>query len=172
MGFVDEFKTFIARGNVLDMSIGVIIGGAFGKIVSSLTDDILMPPIGALMGKLDFSELHFPIINDPSKYDASILEKFGSLMHTPVDKVRAMGIPTIAYGNFINQVINFLIVAFCIFLLIKVVNSFTKKKEEDAAAAEKAEPTTKVCPECLSEIPIKAHRCKFCTAVLEEKQEA
>lgn len=172
MGFIDEFKTFIARGNVLDMSVGVIIGGAFGKIVSSLTDDIIMPPIGVLLGKMDFSNLHLPIINDPSKYDSSVMEKFGSLMQTPVDKVKAMGIPTIAYGNFINQVINFLIVALCIFLLIKVVNSFVKKKEDDAAAAEKAEPTTKVCPECLSEIPIKAHRCKFCTSVLEDKKEA
>lgn len=174
MSFFQEFKTFMARGNVIDMAVGVIIGGAFGKIVDSLTTDIIMPPIGLLMGKLDFSSKHIPLINDPSKYtDPSIIEKFGNLMNMPADQVKAMGIPVIAYGQFINQVINFLIIGFCVFLLIKAVNKLTRKEAKDAAAAEAAVPTTKVCPECLSEVPIKAKRCKFCTSVLpEEKAEA
>ncbi len=163
MGFIDEFKSFIARGNVLDMSIGVIIGGAFGKIVSSLTSDILMPPIGVLMGHLNFADLHIPLITDPNKFlnPGEGLETMQQLMSMPLAQVRAKGIPVIAYGSFINEVINFLIIGFCLFLVIKVVSMLTAKKE----AEEKASPTVKVCPECLSEIPIKARRCKFCTAV-------
>lgn len=163
MGFIDEFKSFIARGNVLDMSIGVIIGGAFGKIVSSLTSDILMPPIGVLMGHLNFADLHIPLIADPNKFlnPGEGLETMQQLMSMPLAQVRAKGIPVIAYGSFINEVINFLIIGFCLFLVIKVVSMLTAKKE----AEEKASPTVKICPECLSEIPIKARRCKFCTAV-------
>lgn len=163
MGFIDEFKSFIARGNVLDMSIGVIIGGAFGKIVSSLTSDILMPPIGVLMGHLNFADLHIPLITDPNKFlnPGEGLETMQQLMSMPLAQVRAKGIPVIAYGSFINEVINFLIIGFCLFLVIKVVSMLTAKKE----AEEKASPTVKVCPECLSEISIKARRCKFCTAV-------
>lgn len=163
MGFIDEFKSFIARGNVLDMSIGVIIGGAFGKIVSSLTSDVLMPPIGVLMGHLNFADLHIPLITDPNKFlnPGEGLETMQQLMSMPLAQVRAKGIPVIAYGSFINEVINFLIIGFCLFLVIKVVSMLTAKKE----AEEKASPTVKICPECLSEIPIKARRCKFCTAV-------
>ena len=166
MGFIDEFKSFIARGTVLDMSVGVIIGGAFGKIVSSLTNDILMPPIGALMGHLNFADLHIPLITDPSKFlnPGEGLETMQHLMSMPLAQARAKGIPVIAYGSFINEVINFLIIGFCLFIVIKIVSMLTARKE----AKEKASPTVKICPECLSEIPIKAKRCKFCTAVQPE----
>lgn len=167
MGIVDEFKSFISRGNVLDMSIGVIVGGAFGKIATSLTDDIIMPPIGMLLGHVNFKDLHFPLISDVSKMadPAEFAGKTWNLMHLPLEKVRSMGIPTIAYGNFINQVINFLIIAFCIFIVVKIVNNLAKKPEEVV------EVTTKVCPECLSDIPLHAKRCKFCTAVQPEEKE-
>ncbi len=146
MGFIDEFKSFIARGNVLDMSVGVIIGGAFGKIVSSLTSDILMPPIGVLMGHLNFADLHIPLITDPSKFlnPGEGLETVQQLMSMPLAQVRAKGIPVIAYGSFINEILNFLIIGFCLFLVIKVVSMLTAKKE----AKEKASPTVKICPEC------------------------
>ncbi|MGM9998634.1 MAG: large conductance mechanosensitive channel protein MscL [Candidatus Bruticola sp.] len=163
MSFIDEFKNFIARGNVLDMSVGVIIGGAFGKIVSSLTSDILMPPIGILMGHLNFADLHIPLITDPSKYinPSEGLETMQHLMSLPLAQVRAKGIPVIAYGSFINEVINFIIIGFCLFVLIKIISLVTAKKE----AKEKAAPTVKTCPECLSEIPIGAKKCKFCASV-------
>ena len=166
MGFIDEFKSFIARGNVLDMSVGVIIGGAFGKIVSSLTNDILMPPIGVLMGHLNFADLHIPLITDPSKFlnPGEGLETMQHLMSMPLAQARAKGIPVIAYGSFINEVINFLIIGFCLFIVIKIVSMLTARKE----AKEKASPNVKICPECLSETPIKAKRCKFCTAVQPE----
>ncbi len=158
MSIVSEFKTFISRGNVIDMAVGVIIGGAFGKIVSSLTDDVIMPPIGAILGKVDFSKLFIPIV-ETSKY-----------IGMPMDKVTAEGIPVIAYGNFINQVISFLIIAFCVFMLVKAVNRLMPKAPEEPAA-----PATRECPECLSQIPIKAKRCMYCTAevppVKEEKKD-
>ncbi len=141
-----EFRAFIERGNVLDLAIGVIIGGAFGKIITSLVEDIIMPPIGLLIGKVDFTELY---INLSGK-------DYGSLA-----EAKAAGAATINYGLFINNVINFLIIAFCIFLVIKQVNRFTKRKEE-------APVTTKECPACFSAIPIKAIRCSACTSYLEE----
>ena len=141
-----EFRAFIERGNVLDLAIGVIIGGAFGKIITSLVEDIIMPPIGLLIGKVDFTELY---INLSGK-------DYGSLA-----EAKAAGAATINYGLFINNVINFLIIAFCIFLVIKQVNRFTKRKEE-------APVTTKECPACFSAIPIKATRCSACTSYLEE----
>ena len=169
MSFFEEFKTFIARGNVLDMSVGVIVGGAFGKIVTSFTNDLLMPLLSPLMGHINFADLHFPLINDPSKYfSGDILDKQQALMNLSMEEVKAKGIPVIAYGNFLQNVVYFLIVAFCIFLLVKGINSIaakTKKPEPEAA------PTTKVCPECLSEIPIKAKRCKFCTAEQPKEEE-
>ncbi|MBQ7568433.1 large conductance mechanosensitive channel protein MscL, partial [bacterium] len=108
-----EFKAFIARGNVVDMAVGVIIGGAFGKIVTSLTEDVIMPPIGMLLGKVNFSSLFFPLINDPSKMadPAEFVGKTSNLMNMPMDKVKAMGIPVIAYGNFLQMVLDFLIIA-------------------------------------------------------------
>ena len=139
-----EFKEFAMRGNVLDMAVGIIIGAAFGKIVSSLVEDVLMPPIGLLLGKVDFSSLFINLSG----------QSYPSL-----EAAKAAGAATLNYGIFINAIINFLIVAFAIFLLIKQVNRFTAKKEETPAA-----PSTKDCPRCLSQIPIKASRCAHCTS--------
>lgn len=137
-----EFKDFAMKGNVLDMAIGVIIGGAFGKIVSSLVSDVLMPPLGLLMGKVDFSSL------------------FVNLSGTPqpsLTAAKAAGAPTINYGVFLQATFDFIIIAFVIFLLVKQVNRL--KKPAPAAA-----PTTKDCPHCLSAIPIKATKCAHCTS--------
>jgi large conductance mechanosensitive channel len=139
-----EFKEFAMRGNVLDMAIGIIIGAAFGRIVSSFVNDVIMPPIGLLIGKADFSSLHFNLSGTP----------FASL----ADAKKA-GAPVIAYGAFLNTVLDFVIVAFVIFLLIRQVNRF--KRQPEAAPA-----TTKECPYCLSVIPLKATRCGHCTAQL------
>lgn len=142
-----EFKAFAMRGNVVDLAIGVIIGGAFGKIVSSFVDDILMPPIGLLMGNVDFSNLFLTLSG----------EKYATLA-----QAQEAGALTLNYGLFINAVIDFLIVAFAIFLLIHQINKLDRKKE-----APVAEPTTKACPFCLSEIAIKATRCPACTSELK-----
>jgi large conductance mechanosensitive channel len=135
-----EFKEFISRGNVIDLAVGVIIGGAFGKIITSLVEDVVMPPIGLLLGKIDFSN------------------RFVNLSDKAVDTVKAAkdaGIPTVNYGLFINNVINFLIVAFTIFIVIQQVNRFKRKTPA-------ASPNTKECPLCLSQIPILAKRCAHC----------
>ena len=137
-----EFKEFAMRGNVLDMAVGIIIGAAFGKIVSSFVADVLMPPIGLLLGKVDFSNLFLNLSG----------QSYPSL-----DAAKAAGAPTLNYGMFLNTVIDFVIVAFAIFLLIKQVNRFTAKKEAPA-------PTTKDCPHCCTAIPIKASRCPHCTS--------
>ena len=137
-----EFKEFAMKGNVVDMAIGIIIGAAFGKIVSSLVEDVLMPPIGKLMGNLDFTNL-FVALNGHT-YDS-------------LKAAKDAGAPTINYGMFINTVIDFVIVAFVIFLLVKQMNRL--KKEAPAAA-----PTTKECPYCLSQIALKATRCSSCTS--------
>jgi large conductance mechanosensitive channel len=139
-----EFKEFAMRGNVLDMAIGIIIGAAFGKIIASFVTDILMPPIGLLLGKMDFSNL---FIGLSGKSFATIAE------------AKAAGAPTLNVGVFLNATIDFLIVAFAIFLLIKQVNRFK-------APAPAAAPTTKECPHCLSTIPLKATRCGHCTSTL------
>lgn len=141
-----EFRTFIDRGNVLDLAVGVVIGGAFGKIITSFVEDILMPPIGLLIGKVDFTELY---INLSGKDYNSLAE------------AKAAGAATINYGLFINNVINFLIIAFCIFIVVKQINKLTKSKEQ-------APVTTKECPACLSAIPLKATRCPACTSYIEE----
>jgi large conductance mechanosensitive channel len=137
-----EFKEFAMKGNVLDMAIGVIIGGAFGKIVSSLVSDVLMPPIGLLMGKVDFSSLFLNLSGSPQASLAA---------------AKAAGAPTINYGVFLQTVFDFIIIAFVIFMLVKQVNRL--KKPEPTAA-----PTTKDCPQCLSTIPIKAAKCAHCTS--------
>jgi large conductance mechanosensitive channel len=139
-----EFKEFAMRGNVLDMAVGIIIGAAFGKIVSSFVADVLMPPIGLLLGKVDFSNLFLNL---------------GGQSFPSVEAAKAAGAPTLNYGLFLNTVIDFVIVAFAIFLLIKQVNRLMPKKAEAPAA-----PTTKECPRCLSQIPIKATRCAHCTS--------
>jgi large conductance mechanosensitive channel len=141
-----EFKEFIMRGNVLDMAIGIVIGGAFGKIVTSLVNDILMPPIGVLLGGVDFANL---FINLSSKPYATLAD------------AQAAGAATINYGLFLNTIIDFVIVAFVIFLLIRAVNRLRRQQEALPAA-----PTTKECPYCLSTIPIKATRCANCTSQL------
>lgn len=140
----NEFKKFVMRGNVLDLAVGIIIGGAFGNIVSSLVDDIIMPPIGLILGKVDFSNLYVAL--DGSTY-ASLAA------------AQEAGAPTLNYGLFINTLINFLIVAFAIFLLIRQVNRLQKP-------APAAEPTTKDCPFCKMSIPIEASRCPNCTSQL------
>ena len=149
---IDDFKDFIMRGNILDMAVGIIIGAAFGTVVKSLVDDIIMPPVGLLLGGVDFTNLFITL--GPGDY--------GSLA-----EAQAAGAATINYGLFINNLIAFLIVAFAVFLVVRAVNRL--QKEEEAAPAE---PATKTCPECLSEIPIEAHRCAFCTVVLEAESGA
>ncbi|OJX38140.1 MAG: mechanosensitive ion channel protein MscL [Chloroflexi bacterium 44-23] len=141
-----EFKEFIMRGSVIDLAIGIIIGGAFGKIVSSLVNDIIMPPIGFLLGKVDFKDLFITMGAD----------KYPSLA-----AATEAGAPTINYGLFINNILDFLIVALAIFLMIKAINSLHRKK-----AAEPAAVTTKKCPYCFTEIPVEATRCPHCTSQL------
>jgi large conductance mechanosensitive channel len=141
-----EFKTFILRGNVLDLAIGVIIGGAFGKIVASLVGDMLNPVIGLALGKIDFSNL-FVALN-------------GGSYATLADAKKAAA-PTLNYGLFINTVIEFVIVAFVIFMIVKQVNRFMP-----APAPAPPAPATKECPECLSAIPAKAKRCAQCASVV------
>jgi large conductance mechanosensitive channel len=140
-----EFKEFAMRGNVMDLAIAVIIGGAFGLIVGSLVNDIIMPPIGLLMGGMDFKDL-FIVLNNQS--------------YPSLDAAKKAGAPVIAYGNFLNTLVNFLIVAFAIFLLVKQVNRFKKPAPVPAA------PATKECPFCASGIPAKASRCPHCTSDL------
>ncbi len=140
MSMMQEFKTFAMRGNVVDLAVGVIIGGAFGKIVSSFVGDVIMPPIGLLLGGVDFSTL-----------GVTIKEAVGT---TPAVVMK--------YGMFINTVIDFVIIAFVIFMVIKAMNSM--KKQEPAAVAA---PTTKTCPECSMAIPINAKRCGYCTSVVK-----
>ena len=142
-----EFKEFAMRGNVLDMAIGIIIGAAFGKIITSLVSDVIMPPIGLLLGKLDFSNLYINLSGQP---------------YASLAAAKAAGASTINYGLFINTVIDFIIVAFVIFLLIRQVNKM-KRQPEVAAAV----PITKECPYCLSAIPVKAVRCPHCTSELK-----
>lgn len=141
-----EFKEFAMRGNVIDLAIGVIIGAAFGKIVASLVSDIIMPPIGLIMGGVDFSNL---FINLSSTTYASLAE------------AQAAGAPTINYGLFINTIIHFLIVAFAIFMVVRQINKLQRKPEAPEA------PSTKECPYCASSIVVKAMRCPYCTSELK-----
>jgi len=140
-----EFKEFIMRGNVIDMAVGIVIGAAFGKIISSFVSDVLMPPIGLLMGKMDFSSL-FINLSD---------QTFETL-----EAAKKAGAPTINYGLFINTVIDFLIVALAIFMVIKQINRLKRQPEP-------APVNTKVCPFCFSVVPIKASRCPQCTSELK-----
>ena len=146
-----EFKEFAMKGNVLDMAVGIIIGAAFGTIISSLVADVIMPPIGLLLGNMDFSNL-FLVLKE-----GKVAGPYASLA-----AAKAAGAVSINFGLFINTVINFLIVAFAIFLLIRNVN---KLKRQEAAPP--PAPTTKECPFCLSAIPIKASRCAHCTSELK-----
>ena len=143
-----EFKEFAVKGNVVDMAVGIIIGGAFGTIVKSLVSDVLMPPIGLLMGGVDFSNLFIVLKSG---------EGVGVLLS--LADAKKVGAVTINYGLFLNSVISFLIVAFSVFILVKQINRL--KREEKAPPPE---PTTKECPHCCTEIPIKATRCPHCTS--------
>jgi large conductance mechanosensitive channel len=139
-----DFKAFIVKGNVLDLAVAVIIGAAFGVIVSSFVKDVIMPPIGLLFGNVDFASLY---INLSGTHYASL------------KAAQEAGAPTINYGIFLNAVINFLIVAFVIFVIVRMASKLQRKKVEAPAA-----PTTKECPRCISQISIKATRCPNCTS--------
>jgi large conductance mechanosensitive channel len=139
-----EFREFALKGNVIDMAIGVIIGVAFGKIVTSLVSDILMPPLGLLMGKVDFASLFINLSR-------------GS--YPSLTAAKAAGAPTINYGVFFQTILDFVVVAFVVFLLVKQINRLNRQPDAPAAV-----PTTKDCPYCLSNIPIKATRCAHCTS--------
>jgi large conductance mechanosensitive channel len=146
MSMAQDFKAFVMRGNVVDLAVGVIIGAAFGKIVSSVVDDILMPPIGRALGHVDFSNL-FINLSDKGPFET-------------LDAAKKAGAPTLNYGIFINTVINFLIVAFCVFIIIQIIHKWTNKP------APPAPPTTKDCPQCAMSIPIAAKKCGHCTTQL------
>ena len=143
-----EFKKFALRGNVMDMAVGVIIGGAFNSLVSSLVNDVIMPILSLFTGKLDFSNWFIAL--DGKHYDTLAL-------------AQEAGVATVNFGTFISGVLNFIIMAFVVFLIVKGMNSL-KKEETPAPAA----PTTKKCPHCMSEIDIKATRCPHCTSELSE----
>ena len=141
---IKEFREFIARGNVVDLAVAVVIGAAFGRIITSLVDGVIMPPIGLLLGRVDFTSL-FVMLDSSRGVPASLAE------------AKAQGIPVIAYGAFLNEIVNFLIVAFAVFLIVKQANRM--KKSAPAAI------TTKTCPFCLTEtVPLKATRCATCCA--------
>ena len=141
--FFNEFKKFAMRGNVMDMAVGIIIGAAFGKIVSSLVEDVIMPPIGWVLGNVDFSDLKLVLVQKSAEAEEVAIK----------------------YGAFINTVISFIIVAFAVFILIKAVNTLQAKMvKEEAAAA----PTTKKCPYCCSDIALEATRCPHCTSELKK----
>src|ERR1043165_3375006 len=141
-----EFRTFIARGNVVDLAVGVIIGAAFGKIVTTLVEGIIMPPVGLALGRIDFSSL-FYVLDSSKGLPASLAD------------AKTKGVPVIAYGQLINDIVSFVIVAFAVFVLVKQANRI---KSEPAPAT----PTTKECPFCVSAIPLKARRCPHCTSEL------
>ena len=139
-----EFREFIARGNVVDMAVGVIIGAAFGKIVASLVDDIVMPPIGLLIGGIDFSNLFLSLSGQT---------------YPSLKAAKDVGAPTVNYGIFLNNLFNFLIISFVIFMLVRGVNRLKRQEPAPTAA-----PTTRDCPYCVSIIPLKATRCPHCTS--------
>ncbi|MEO0101629.1 MAG: large conductance mechanosensitive channel protein MscL [candidate division WOR-3 bacterium] len=145
-----EFKEFAMRGNVVDMAVGIIIGAAFGGIVNSLVSDVIMPPIGLLLGKVDFSNLFILLQSGktPGPYPSLAV-------------AQSAGAVTLNYGQFINKVINFLIVSFAVFLLVRAVNRLKREKEKPPA------PKTKECPYCFLSIPINAIRCPHCTSDLK-----
>ena len=143
---LQEFKKFALQGNVVDMAVGIIIGASFGKIITSIVNDVLMPPIGLLVGRVDFSGLFVNLSGTP---------------YATLAEAKAAGAPTINYGLFLNTVLDFVIVALVIFLLVKQMNRL-KSKPAPAAA-----PTARDCPRCVSSIPLKATRCPFCTSDLQ-----
>lgn len=155
MGIWKEFKEFAFKGNVIDLAVGVMIGGAFGKIVTSAVNDLFMPVISLLTGNLDYSQLF--IAMDGKQY-------------ADLQAAQAAKAATLNYGSFITAVVDFLLIALCIFLFVKLVNRLRRMGRKEEAAAP-AKPARK-CPYCLSEIADEATRCPFCTSILEEKQDA
>lgn len=147
---LNEFKKFAMRGNVVDMAVGIIIGGAFGTIVKSLVDDVLMPPLGLLLGGVDFSNF-FVVLKEGAAHGP----------YASVSSAKAAGAVTVNYGLFLNSIISFMIVAFAVFMLIRAINAMHLRNEEVPAP-----PATKECPFCTSSIPIKASRCPNCTSDL------
>ena len=147
---IEEFKKFIMRGNVVDMAVGIIIGGAFGTIVKSLVTDVIMPPVGLLLGGVDFADLF-----------VTLKEGATAGPYATLAAAKEAGAVTLNAGLFVNSIISFLIVGFAIFMMIKGLNSMQKKEEEAPAA-----PTEKECPHCFTSIPIKATRCPHCTSEL------
>ena len=145
LGMLKDFREFIARGNVIDLAVAVVIGAAFGKIVTTVVESVLMPPIGMALGRVDFSSL-FLVLDSSKGIPASLAD------------AKAKGVPVIAYGQLLNDVITFLIIAFCVFLIVQQVNRLK--------SAPPPGPTTKECPRCLSAIPLKATRCPHCTSDL------
>jgi large conductance mechanosensitive channel len=145
-----EFRDFIARGNVIDLAVAVIIGAAFGRIVTTLVEGVIMPPLGLLLGRTDFSGL-FVVLDESQGVPMSLAD------------AKAKGIPVIAYGQFINEIVSFLIVALAVFIVVKQVNRLRLAMEGPAPAAA---PTTKDCPYCKTAIPLTASRCPHCTSQL------
>jgi len=140
---LQEFKKFALKGNVLDLAVGVVVGAAFGRIVTSLVSDILMPPLGLVLGRVDFSDLYINLSEN----------KFASLT-----EAKKAGVPTLNYGQFINTVFEFLIITFSVFLMIRAINRLKNR--------ENLSPTTKTCPQCISIISVAAKKCAFCTSDL------
>ena len=143
-----EFREFAFKGNMVDLAVGVIIGGAFGKVISSIVNDLVMPPIGLLLGQMNYTDLFIALNGE--HYDT-------------LDAAKKAGAPTLNYGLFITTLLDFLIVAAVIFIVVKQIGRFRKKEEAVAAAGS----VTRECPRCLSEVPVKATRCKYCTSELE-----
>jgi large conductance mechanosensitive channel len=148
---LNEFKEFAVRGNVVDMAVGILIGAAFGAVVTSLVQDIVMPPIGLITKNMDFSNLYFNLSG-------------GS--YASLAEAKAAGAVTINYGLFLNSIFSFLIIGFCVFLIVKQINKLKRKEDEQSIS-----PTQKSCPYCFFSISIKAKRCPHCTSYLSGQQE-
>lgn len=147
MKIIAEFREFAARGSVIDMAIGVVVGGAFGRIVSSFVEDIMMPPLSLLTGK----------VNLGSRFVALSTQKFDTL-----EQAKAAGVATVNYGEFLNEVVTFLIVAFCIFLFVREIN----RLKRTILPGKTKDPVTHACPYCLTQVPVRASRCAACTSDL------
>ena len=147
---LNEFKTFAMRGNVIDMAVGIIIGAAFGKIIDSMVKDIIMPPLGWMLGKVDFTNLYLTFPDSNGEF----------IKYPSLEAAQSAGAVTINYGVFINTLISFILVALAVFILIKAINKLNRAQKTD----ETGEVTTKTCPRCFSQIDIKATKCPHCTA--------